>query len=79
MIGARTPYADDSYDGDPAGAAIAVARARLATADQAYRKAVYWMRTAVASNRAARAAYLEKCTRAALEAAAALRALGGLP
>lgn len=74
----RLPYRDDSFDeGDtaPATAAlIAAAQARVDEADEAYRRAVYWMRTAKPHNREIRWKHLQRCTRFALEAAAALEA-----
>lgn len=76
---ARLPYRDDTFDGEDAAAAtapaLAEARARLAEADEAHRRAIYWMRTARPSNRAVRERHLRACARAALETAVALRRL----
>lgn len=76
---ARLPYRDDSFDGDDVvalanAAAVAAAQARVDQADEAYRQALYWNQTAKPSNRDIRRRHLEACTRAGLEAAAALRA-----
>lgn len=79
MTAARLPYRDDTFDGDdlagPGAAVVAAARARLAEAEDAHRQSIYWMRRATAANRVIRERHLQACTRAALEAAVALRQL----
>lgn len=83
MSHARLPYRDDTFDGDdvvvPAGADVAQARARLDQADAAWRRAVHWLATAKASNRAARQRHRDACLAEALAAAADLRRVGGEP
>jgi len=79
MTAARLPYRDDTFDGEdlagPDVAGVAAARAKVADAEEAWRQAVYWNRRATPSNRDIRGRHLQACTRAALEAAAALRRL----
>ena len=82
MMHARLPYKDDDDFETRAfktpaevvtDAAVKAAHAALVRAEADHAQAIYWIRRATASNREARRKHLEAMTRAALEAAVALR------